>query len=193
MNILMESNEFSQEKSGRYIRVGRAAGPKLHARIIAAVLVLVVLALAGCGTPGGSSGGSLKTYTSPDGKFSIGYPDSWQVSSDQNGVEFTGPANREDFKVSTYNDNGLSPADTINGLCNIPGAASLTTNISSVTIGGQQWSRAECEFSNTNLHQMIEAITYQGSDFVIRYESLDSAFASDQSTYYLPMQQSFKF
>ena len=202
MNVIMEPNGFSQGKLDRHIRVGRAAAQALRGRLLRSIqtkmiftaLFVVVMALAGCGTPGGSSsGGSLKTYTSQDGKFSISYPDSWQVSSDQSGVEFTGPANHEDFKVSKYSDNGLGPSDIINQLCSIPGAASLTTSISSVTIGGQQWSRAECEFSNTTIHQMIEATTYQGSDFVITYESLDAAFASDQSNYYLPMQQRFKF
>lgn len=193
MNVLMESNGFSQGKPDRHIRVGSRLLRSTRAKMIITALFVVVMALAGCGLGGSSSGGSLKTYTSQDGKFSIGYPDSWQASSDQGGVDFTGPANHEDFKVSKYSDNGQSPSDIINQLCSIPGAASLTTNISSVTIGGQQWNRAECEFSNTTIHQMIEAISYQGSDFVITYESLDAAFASDQSSYYLPMQQSFKF
>lgn len=198
----MKQGIFYQQEIDQSARKRHVARQSLRARllgraqtrIIMVLLVAAFVIIAGCGTPGGSSsGGSLTTYTSPDGKFSIGYPNGWKVGSDQNRVEFTGPANREDFVVSQYSANGSGPTDIINQLCSIPGAASLTTNVSSVTIGGQQWMRAECEFSNTKLHQAIEATSYQGTDFVITYESLDAAFASDQSNYYLPMQQSFKF
>src|SRR5690242_1842386 len=101
MNVIMEPNVFCQGKPDWHFRLDSAVAQALRGgllrsiqtRLIITALCVVVMALAGCGTPGGSSsGGSLTTYTSPDSKFSIGYPGGWQVSSDQSGVEFTGPA-----------------------------------------------------------------------------------------------------
>jgi hypothetical protein len=176
--------------------------------IIAVVLLVVIvggllvgLGFAGTGplkslkSGGGSNGGTtLVTYTSPDNTFSVGYPTGWQTKSATSGmgVEFTGPS-QQIFEVLNFGANSaLSPDDAVSIFCMAIGTK--TAGPSSATISNQQWTREECETSSgTIVHTLTEAVTYKGQLFQIVYASLKESFASNQSQFFTPMEQSFKF
>lgn len=161
--------------------------------VIVVVVVFVVLKKGGSSGPGGNSGVSLTTYTSSDGTFSVGYPNGWQkkAATDGTGVEFVGPADQEAFEVVNLGTSPIGPAELVSAACS---AGTQATGPTSVTISGQQWSREECNSAGSApAHLVAEAVTHNGQAFLIVYGSAQANFASDQSTYYTAMEQSFQF
>ncbi len=125
--------------------------------------------------------------------FSVIYPSAWTAKSDSSsngGEDFTSttgqlfqvliePTGTQD-EIPTYLDT----------LCSIFGTkiGSVTT----VTIGGQQWQQETCGDNGTP-DGTVEAVIYKGQLYSIDYASLAGGFTTDQTQYYTPMEQSFKF
>ncbi len=133
----------------------------------------------------------FQTYTGSD--FSIAYPADWQKSNDTSGgsgVAFIGPTG-EDFTIVNLGASPLSPADIADAFC--MGVGSTTAGPTTVTIGGQQWTREECANSDGTVKAVAEAIIHNGQGYLIGYASPTATFDSDQTQYFTPMEQSFTF
>jgi hypothetical protein len=181
------------------------------------VLVCMLwLALAACGsTPAGNPSSTpstagvptatntpatgLTVYTSPDHKYHISYPTSWQAqTADGNPgkASFSGPANQY-FEVS---DNAGMPgsdlAQQITEYCQAvqPGQDTSQVTGTPVVLAGQTWFKAQCGAdAQPSTILIVEVITYQGAVYRIDYSSPASNFQADDTTFYLPMEQSFQF
>ncbi|HLV99395.1 MAG TPA: hypothetical protein VKT82_12035 [Ktedonobacterales bacterium] len=138
-------------------------------------------------------------YTSPDNKYHISYPPGWQAqTADGNPgkVGFTGP-NSQYFEISDdAGTPGGDPAQLITDYCQAvqPGQADGQVTGTPVVLDGQTWFKAECGADAQPANVLIvEVVTYQDAVYQIDYSSPAASFQADDTTYYVPMEQSFQF
>ncbi len=168
--------------------------------ITAAVLVVVLagMVIKNLTTHSATIPSGYNVYTSPDKSFSIAYPPGWQVkeAAGGTGAEFDGPAHQVVIVTdigSQTDDPALIDSsfcqgtDGSSGMGGAPGAAKT------VSVGGQNWTQEECNNSDKSAHAAVETVTYQGGSYLLTYASPSSAFASNRSTFFSPMEGSFQF
>jgi hypothetical protein len=190
----------------------------LHARrgsmrtqVRLALVCVPLLVLAACGNttaaspsptatqPTQTPATSFTVYTSPDHTYRISYPTGWQeqtVDGNPGKVSFTGP-NSQEFEV---NDNastpGGDPAQLITEYCQAvqPGQAASQVVGTPVVLGGQTWLKAQCgAAAQPSTVLIVEVVTYKGAVYQIDYASSGASFQADDTTFYMPMEQSFQF
>lgn len=135
--------------------------------------------------------------TSPDHTFRLAYPAGWQTQTSSQDV-FTGPTGQY-FEAT--NDGPLAGAadmrQLVTGYCNgvSPDMAINLVQTTTVRLGGQNWTRGNCDAgkATVTLAVIVEVVIYKGLVFVIEYGSPVASFASDQTSYYALMEQSFHF
>lgn len=138
-------------------------------------------------------------YTSADAAYQIAYPSGWQVASTAGStatVSFTGLG--QIFEISELGHNpGGSPADVVNGFCQArqPGVAVSPVKTSTVNLGGQSWTRANCDAGAQSpaIELVVEVVFYQGAAYQMDYTSPVVEFARDNKSFYAAMEQSFRF
>jgi hypothetical protein len=150
-------------------------------------------------TPTNTPNTGMTVYTSPDHKYQISYPTGWQeqtADGNPGKVAFSGPENQE-FDVS--DDAGIpggDPAQFVTDYCQAiqPGQSTSQVTGTPVVLDGQTWFKAECgaDAQPTNV-LIVEVVTYKGAIYQIVYGSSAASFQADDTTYYAPMEQSFKF
>lgn len=136
-------------------------------------------------------------YTSPDSKYQISYPPGWQeqtADGNPGKADFTGP-NNQNFEVS---DNagtpGGDPAQLIMDWCNAIGQQTSHVTGTPVVLAGQTWFKAQCgDAAQPSEPLIVEVVTYHGAVYQIDYSSSQANFQADDTTFYMPMEQSFKF
>jgi hypothetical protein len=187
-------------------------------RIALVPVFICLLALAACGsattantsptatptaasqpTPTNTPASSLKVYTSPDNKYQVSYPTGWQAQvADGNPgkVSFTGPDNQT-FEVS---DNAGTPgtdlAQFVTSYCQAVQQTPSSGQVKGtpVLLDGQSWFKAQCSADAQPANVLIvEVVTYKGAIYQIDYGSSSANFQADDSAFYAPMEQSFKF
>jgi hypothetical protein len=62
-----------------------------------------------------------------------------------------------------------------------------------ITLSGQQWTQETCDTLGGISRAVIEGVLYKGNLYIILYVDSPDSFASDQSNYFRPMEQSFTF
>jgi hypothetical protein len=139
-------------------------------------------------------------YTSHDQTYQIAYPSNWQVATGTQGktltVDFTGPG--QIFEVREFTGAaGSDPAKMVNDYCQAmqPGIAANPVQTKSVSLGGQSWTRANCDAGAQSpaIQLIVEVVIYQGVAYQIDYQSPIVEFSRDDKTYYAKMEQSFRF
>ncbi len=132
----------------------------------------------------------FKQITSP--LYSIAYPEDWSVdaSSQEIGTTSFTSSSGQIFQVDVENSGDEVISQYLTLFCQTLGdQAGSPTN---VTIGGQQWQQLVCT-SNGQPTATAEGVTYNNHIFTINYFSLGGTFATDDTQYYKPMEQSFAF
>ncbi len=156
--------------------------------------------LEGTPPPEGSATSSpldgFKTYTHPDNSFRLAYPADWEQSTpeeslSERGVIFEGPQDQV-VSVLFYNDPGtLTPVGFTTNYCSVVGE--LTAGPAPITIGRQQWTRAECDNSDGLRHSVVESVIYQNRLFSLVAISPKTTFGANQVQFFEKMEQSFTF
>ncbi len=183
--------------------------PKKRPWLLASLILAAVLVLAGAGvllarwffatgsqptlaTTATATPGGFLTYTNPDQTFKISYPPNWQQkpASAGTGAEFDGPGNAS---LTVTNHGGLqtdapSSADLF---CTLSTGAPGTQK--TVTIGGQRWVQEACGTTFDGFQTVVEVVAYKGNFYMIVYQARPDDFASYQTKYFAPMEQSFTF
>lgn len=188
----------------------------MHNRVRFISLFICLLTLAACGgtttanssttaTPTAAQPTSTRStpatdfavYTSPDHKYQLSYPTGWQVNvadSNPGKVDFSGP--NQDFQISDDASTapGGDPAQLITEYCNAIGQTTSRAMGTPVVLAGQTWLKAQCgDDAQPSDPLIVEVVTYQGAVYQIDYSSPAASFQSDDTTYYVPMEQSFQF
>jgi hypothetical protein len=151
---------------------------------------------------------SFQTYT--DSNFSIDYPQGWQGKPSNGTVSFTDSLGVYNLTVATTpNPEGAATADQLaDG--GITGAKTSIKNPQTVsvppttTVDGQTWSQRALTGTATENGQTVDlelvvlatnhpdkSPTTKG--YIIVYATAKTLFDLSQSTYFLPMLQTFKF
>jgi hypothetical protein len=88
---------------------------------------------------------------------------------------------------------GVTPESYITTICAIVGDSSTNPEPTQVTIGGQSWTKMECESLDGSSHTVVEAVTYKDKMVSLLFSSDAASFAQDQSKYFSIMEQTFTF
>ncbi len=196
----------------------------MYRRLRLAALLLILPALAACGgTPATPTARSQATGTppaatppatatptptppagfvffiSPDHRYQIAYPASWQaviLLGTPVTVEFRGAGQVFDVSELGTNRTG-TPAEIDNAYCQQwqKGVAPNPVRTSSVILAGQTWTRANCDagVSGAAVVLIVEVVSYEGMFYQLAYTSPVVEFRSDNSAYYSKMEHSFQF
>jgi hypothetical protein len=134
----------------------------------------------------------FQQFTSPDNTFSIVYPSDWtkDSSSEGTGAQFVGTAGQI-FIVTNGGAGQGDPATNDAAFCGALGGPPSAPK--QVTISGQQWTQEECDNSSGTQHAAVDSVSYKGNLYLIAYASPKATYASDNTKYYQPMEQSFQF
>jgi hypothetical protein len=159
-------------------------------------------------SPSPTSSTTLTTY---QGKgFTIGYPQSWKVTASGDAVSFTDPATLNYFQIGiTPDPGGVASSNTIVTASVNAAKATLknpqTVNVPpTTTIGGESWVQKSIAGTTTGNGQngvvqfVVACDNHPASSpstkaFIVVYGTAQQVFATDNTTYYQPMLQSFKF
>lgn len=135
----------------------------------------------------------FQAFTSSDNTFSLAYPGDWQKSDATQGTggQFIGP--QQQLFLVARQDGALSPTDFDNGFCGSSGFGGTGSTPKNVTIGGQGWTQEECDNSDGSGHAVVESVVYKGGFYYIAYVSDAASFAQNQTSFFTPMEQTFKF
>jgi hypothetical protein len=197
----------------------------LMVALVVVVLVVLVVGVGGFllltrGTPknstntgSGGNGSRSATATSsvPAGfqqfknsAFSILYPNGWKAQEmpvqQASEEQFLGPAGAvtRSLKVDVF-DKTRPPKEEDDALClGFSGNPTAQATPTTVTLGGQQWTREDCAARNIpgtpTLKATVESVLYKNKLYTISYvSSPEETFARDRGAYYTPMEQSFTF
>ncbi len=176
--------------------------------IIGCAVVGVLVTRQGSSTSSTTSGNAATATTAPtatatasvpagfqkfsNDSFSIYYPADWEAKPESDGGEQFSSSQGQVFQVNITAGAGANSAKTFDdAYCRVIGKQ--TADLTTVTIGGQQWTREECEDEAGTFHSVVEAVNYKGQLFSIAYLSLKPTFDLDKAQYYSPMEQSFTF
>ncbi len=131
-------------------------------------------------------------YNSPDKTFCVAYPTGWQVAPalQGSGARFSGPSNQL-FSVSNVGAISGTPTSYAVAACrSLLGRVGQTTT---VTLSGQTWTQMSCTINGSLGRVIIESVIYKGDLYHMDYGSSTATFASNQSQFFTPMEQSFRF
>ena len=141
--------------------------------------------------PTASVPGGFSQFSNSD--FSIDYPSDWMKTASTgqgSGIVFTSSTG-DVFEVGTIAGGQVAPTVFDDAYCK--GIGMKAAGPTSVTIGGQQWTQETCTTTNGSIESVVEAVDHSNKLFLIAYASPAPTFASDQSQFFTPMEQSFMF
>ena len=187
------------------------------------MLVVLLVACGSSSTSGTTSTPTLApTSTSPSAatgamtafqgnSFTISYPQTWQVNQKANNIfNFTDNTGGIKMTITVAPDpNGTISADSVASAA-LQAAQVLLKNAKTVsvpsttTVGGDSWSQVSASGTqrlnnqDTNIQVVVianvhPANTLLSKSFTILYQAPVATFSQDNTTYFQPMLQSFKF
>ena len=143
--------------------------------------------------------------------FTISYPQTWQVNQKANNIfNFTDNTGGIKMTITVAPDpNGTISADSVASAA-LQAAQVLLKNAKTVsvpsttTVGGDSWSQVSASGTqrlnnqDTNIQVVVianvhPANTLLSKSFTILYQAPVATFSQDNTTYFQPMLQSFKF
>jgi hypothetical protein len=147
----------------------------------------------------------------PGNGFTISYPQTWQISRKVNNL-FTFADSTAGIKMTITvapDPNGAISADTVASTA-LTAAQVLLKNAqkvsvpSTTTVGGESWSQISASGTqrlnnqDTNVQVVVLAVVHPANtplskSFTILYQAPVSTFSQNDTTYFQPMLQSFKF
>ena len=147
----------------------------------------------------------------PGNGFTISYPQTWQISRKANNLfTFTDSTGGIKMTITVAPDpNGAISADSVASTA-LKAAQVLLKNAKTVsvpsttTVGGESWSQIAASGTqrlnnqDTNVQVVVLAVVHPANtplskSFTILYQAPVSTFSQDDTTYFQPMLQSFKF
>jgi hypothetical protein len=153
--------------------------------------------------------GAMIAY--PGNGFTISYPQTWQISRKANNLfTFTDSTGGIKMTITVAPDpNGAISADTVASTA-LTAAQVLLKKAqkvsvpSTTTVGGDSWSQIAASGTQrlnnqeTNVQVVVLAVVHPANtplskSFTILYQAPVSMFSQDDTTYFQPMLQSFKF
>ena len=156
-----------------------------------------------------SAPGAMTAYQG--NSFTISYPQNWQASTKANNIfTFTDSTSAIKMTITVAPDpNGTISADSVASGA-LQAAQVLLKNSQTVsmsattTVGGESWSQVSASGTqrlnnqDTSIQVVVIATVHpanslQSKSFTILYQAPTSTFSQDNSTYFQPMLQSFKF
>ena len=163
-------------------------------------------------TPSASPTAATGAMTPYSGNgFTISYPQTWQISTKANNLfTFTDSTGGIKMTITVAPDpNGAISADTVASTA-LTAAQGLLKNAqkvsvpSTTTVGGQSWSQISASGTqrlnnqDTPVQVVVLAVVYPANtplskSFTIFYQAPVSTFTQEDTTYFQPMLQSFKF
>ena len=178
---------------------------------------MLAVMLVACGNS--STGGATSTPTAATGamtafqgnSFTISYPQNWQTTTKANNI-FTFADSTGTLKMTITvapDPNGTFSADSVASTA-LQAAQVLLKNAQTVsmpsttTVGGDSWSQVSASGTqrlnnqDTAIQVVVIATVHPASSllsksFTILYQAPVSTFSQDNTTYFQPMLQSFKF
>ena len=143
--------------------------------------------------------------------FTISYPQTWQINQKANNIfTFTDSTGGIKMTITVAPDpNGTISADSVASAA-LQAAQVLLKNAKTVsvpsttTVGGDSWSQVSASGTqrlnnqDTNVQVVVLAIVHPANtllskSFTILYQAPVATFSQDNTTYFQPMLQSFKF
>ena len=150
-------------------------------------------------TPAATSTSSLpadfQVYTSPGHLYRVSYPAAWSATQDESDPEqetFQGPANQTALVDDFAPNAGATPETAVTNVCTIVGGGA-SSGPTQVTIGGQSWTKMECESADGTTQTLVEAVSYQGKLYDLLFSSDQASFALNQAQFFSGIEQSFTF
>ena len=163
-------------------------------------------------TPPASPAAATGAMTAfPGNGFTISYPQNWQTTTKANNLfTFTDSTGGIKMTITVAPDpNGAISADTVASTA-LTAAQVLLKNAQTVsvpsttTVGGESWSQISASGTqrlnnqDTNVQVVVLAVVHPAKmllskSFTILYQAPMSTFSQDNTTYFQPMLQSFKF
>jgi len=187
------------------------------------MFVVLLVACGSSSTSGTTSTPTLApTSTSPSAasgamtafqgnSFTISYPQTWQVNQTSNNIfTFTDSTGGIKMTITVAPDpNGTISADSVASAA-LQAAQVLLKNAKTVsvpsttTVGGDSWSQVSASGTqrlnnqDTNVQVVVLAVVHPANtllskSFTILYQAPVATFSQDNTTYFQPMLQSFKF
>jgi hypothetical protein len=135
-------------------------------------------------------------YVNSAQTYQIAYPSGWTILNGKTQTQFTGGSQLFAVSVSSVAA-GATPAQIVNAYCQSlqKGVAPNPVPTSVVPLAGQSWTRANCDAraQSPAIELVVEVTLYKGSVYQMDYTSPIVEYSRDQSRYYGPMEQSFRF
>ena len=160
-------------------------------------------------TPTTAATGAMTAFQG--NSFTISYPQNWQTTTKANNIfTFTDSTGNIKMTITVAPDpNGTISADTVASTA-LQAAQVLLKNSQTVTVpsttsvGGDSWSQISASGTqrlnnqDTNIQVVVIATVHPANtllskSFTILYQAPVSTFSQDNTTYFQPMLQSFKF
>jgi hypothetical protein len=129
----------------------------------------------------------------------VQYPTGWQVTPPAGPnaqYRFSGPAHQQfqvnHIPVTAATD--MAPLMTATCQAGQPGLPTSSVQTQTVSLAGQTWMRGDCDAgTQSSTELVVEMVAYKGQVYTLDYESPTANFPADQSAYYAPMEESFRF
>ncbi len=160
-------------------------------------------------TPPTAATGAMTAFQG--NSFTISYPQNWQTTTKANNIfTFTDSTGNIKMTITVAPDpNGTISADSVASTA-LQAAQVLLKNSQTVTVpsttsvGGDSWSQISASGTqrlnnqDTNIQVVVIATVHPANtllskSFTILYQAPVSTFSQDNTTYFQPMLQSFKF
>jgi hypothetical protein len=160
-------------------------------------------------TSSSTAPGAMTAYQG--NSFTISYPQNWQVSTRANNIfTFMDSTGAIKMTITVAPDpNGTISSDSVASGA-LQAAQALLKNSQTVsmpattTVGGESWNQVSASGTqrlnnqDTSIQVVVIAAVHpanslQSKSFTILYQAPTSTFSQDNSTYFQPMLQSFKF
>ena len=68
-----------------------------------------------------------------------------------------------------------------------------STGPTPVTIGGQSWTKMDCESADGTTHTLVEAVSYKGKIYDLLFSSDQASFEQNRTQFFSVMEQTFTF
>ena len=165
--------------------------------------------LAATPTSPSASAGAMTAYQG--NSFTISYPQNWQITKQANNIfTFTDSTRTLKMTITVAADpNGTISADSVASTA-LQAAQVLLKNAQTVsipsttTVGGDSWNQVSASGTqrlnnqDTNVQVVVIATVHPANtllskSFTILYQAPVATFSQDNTTYFQPMLQSFKF
>ena len=146
-------------------------------------------------TPTTTIPAGFQVYTSPGKLYRVAYPAAWTLSTDPSDAEsetFAGPANQGAVVDDFAPEAGATPETAVTNVCTIVGGGP-STGPTPVTIGGQRWTKMDCESADGTTHTLVEAVSYKGKIYDLLFSSDQASFEQNRTQFFSVMEQTFTF